>query len=162
MQLTKVQKTIVVPFDYSEMSCQALARAVEMVDDPSLIRVVHVTEYPSAYEYGIVWETMTEDTIVAKLKEAFQEHLDKMEAMPELSFTVMFGNPGKEICNFAKDIDSELIVMPSHGRSGFARFVLGSVAERVVRFAPCPVLILRDDSAEKAADAQAPLANVVI
>jgi nucleotide-binding universal stress UspA family protein len=43
----------------------------------------------------------------------------------------------------AEAIDAELIIVPSHGRSGFSRLLLGSVAERIVRLAKCPVLILK-------------------
>ncbi|MEZ6094353.1 MAG: universal stress protein [Pirellulaceae bacterium] len=60
----------------------------------------------------------------------------------------MFGDPGSEITRFAKENDAGLIVISSHGRTGVSRLLLGSVAERVVRLAPCPVLVLRDDSAE--------------
>lgn len=156
MQLKGIENTIVVPFDFSEMSCQALEEAVRMVEDPAQIRVIHVTEYPSAYEYGVVWQNVTEDSIVKRLNEAFAEHLKKNEALPELSFSVRFGNPGREIGDFAREVQSELVVMPSHGRSGVTRFLMGSVAERVVRSAPCPVLILRDDDqAEDAASSTA-------
>ena len=53
------------------------------------------------------------------------------------------GDPGHEIAEFAEEIDAELIVIPSHGRTGLTRLLLGSVAERVVRLAHCPVLVFR-------------------
>ena len=164
MQLTNIQQTVIVPFDFSEMSIQAIQKAIEMVEDPSLIQVLHVTEYPSAYEYGVVWETITEDTIVQKLSESFAERMGKIEEMPELRFEIRFGNPGREICKYAKEIDCGLIVMPSHGRSGVVRFLLGSVAERVVRCASCPVLIVRNeqDNQDIESEGISSLANVLI
>ena len=53
------------------------------------------------------------------------------------------GDPGHEIVKYAEEIDADLIVIPSHGRTGLTRLLIGSVAERVVRLAHCPVLVLR-------------------
>ena len=53
------------------------------------------------------------------------------------------GTPATDICRLAKDNGASLIVLSSHGRSGVKHFLLGSVAERVVRHAPCPVLVMR-------------------
>ena len=146
MKLSNIKKVIVVPFDFSELSCQALEDAVDLVGDVSLIRVVHVAEYPSAYEYGVSWETINREMVVKRIKESFAEKLKMITAMPELDVTVLFGgNPGQEICAFAKDVNAELILLPSHGRTGFERFLLGSVAEKVIRFAPCPVFVLKQN-----------------
>jgi len=56
---------------------------------------------------------------------------------------VMVGDPGIEILQLAKRLRADLIVMATHGRKGFRHIVLGSVAEAVVREAPCPVLTVR-------------------
>jgi nucleotide-binding universal stress UspA family protein len=61
----------------------------------------------------------------------------------DLHVTVLIGNPGHCIVSFAAEQGADLIVIPSHGRTGLARMLLGSVAERVVRLAHCPVLVLR-------------------
>ena len=53
------------------------------------------------------------------------------------------GNPAIELVDYAADARADLIVVTSHGRTGLARFALGSVAERVVRHASCGVLVLR-------------------
>jgi nucleotide-binding universal stress UspA family protein len=54
-----------------------------------------------------------------------------------------------EISRYAEEAGAELIVMPSHGRTGIKHFALGSVAERVLRRAPCPVLVLREEKEKK-------------
>lgn len=54
------------------------------------------------------------------------------------------GSPFDEICNAARESDSDLIVIATHGRTGLKHVFLGSTAERVVRHAPCPVLIVRE------------------
>ena len=61
----------------------------------------------------------------------------------QVDFHVRFGDPGREIAAFAESQHADLIVMPSHGRTGLSRILIGSVAERVVRLAHCPVLILK-------------------
>jgi hypothetical protein len=55
MKIQDLKNPIVVPWDYSDLSRDALLRAVEMVGDTSLIRVVHVSHIPSPYEYGVVF-----------------------------------------------------------------------------------------------------------
>lgn len=59
----------------------------------------------------------------------------------------VFGAPAKEIVAFASTHDIDMIVMGTHGRSGMAHLLMGSVAERVVRTAPCPVLTMREATA---------------
>ncbi len=136
--------TVIVPWDFSDMSKSALESALEMVDSPDKIEVVHVTPYPSVTEYGMIWDTLTEDDIVENLTKSFR--YDAKEAgFPELKFTARFGNPGSQIAKVASERKAGLIVISSHGHTGVSRLLLGSVAERVVRLAPCPVLVLRED-----------------
>jgi universal stress protein A len=56
---------------------------------------------------------------------------------------VVWGSPPVEICRIAQERRVDLIVMGTHGRTGLAHLFIGSVAERVVRYAPCSVLIVR-------------------
>jgi nucleotide-binding universal stress UspA family protein len=60
-----------------------------------------------------------------------------------VSSEVRFGRPAEEIISFAKDMKIELIAMSTHGRSGLARWAYGSVADRVLHTAKCPVLLVR-------------------
>lgn len=143
MKIQDVHNAVVVPWDFSKMSHQALKTAINTVD-PSLIHLVHVTEYPTAYEYGVVWDMVGEDLIVKRLNESYQEAIKENPAFKKIKLNVLFGNPAQQICEVAEELSAELIIMPSHGRSGVAKFFLGSVADRVVRDAPCPVLILRE------------------
>lgn len=57
---------------------------------------------------------------------------------------VVSTSPSEGICQYAEDVDADLIVIATHGRTGLARMLNGSVAEHVVRHAPCPVLSLRN------------------
>jgi hypothetical protein len=76
-------------------------------------------------------------------------------ALPTRRWTTHIGlsDPVQAIVQLASDIEADLVVVGTHGRTGLARFVLGSVAEGVVRRAPCPVLVVRAVGAESAADA---------
>jgi len=62
--------------------------------------------------------------------------------LKSLQIDILFGDAGHEIAKLAERQGAELIVLPSHGRTGIKRLLIGSVAERVVRLAHCPVLIL--------------------
>ena len=137
------QSTIIVPWDFSEMSQEALDRAVAIADSPSQIKVIHVTPYPAAVEPSIVWGTYSEDDIIRNLENSFREQVSA-ETYPGLEFVAMFGDPGTEISRYAGETKAGLVIISSHGRKGITRLLLGSVAERVVRMAPCPVLVLRD------------------
>ena len=137
------EKKIVVPWDFSDMSRVALARAVELADSNEKIEVVHITPYPATMEPSVVWGTYSENDIRENLGESFRAEIPE-DKYPGINFTALFGDPGSEIANFAKEADAGLIVISSHGRTGVRRFMMGSVAERVVRLAPCPVLVLRE------------------
>ncbi len=62
----------------------------------------------------------------------------------DVQINIEIGDPGYRIAEFAKGIRANLIVIPSHGRTGLAHMLLGSVAERVLRMSHYPVLVLRD------------------
>jgi nucleotide-binding universal stress UspA family protein len=141
-------KSVVVPWDFSDMSKSSLEAAIEMVDSPEKIEVIHVTPYPAATEYGMVWGTLTEFNIQENLEKSFKQAMED-GSFPELKFTAKFGDPGSKIADFAKEKDAGLIVISSHGHTGLSRMFLGSVAERVVRLSPCPVLVLRGNQGEE-------------
>jgi nucleotide-binding universal stress UspA family protein len=124
------------------MSKSSLEAAFEMVDNPDKIELIHVTPYPPVSEYGALWGTLTESNIKEKLEKSFKQEMQD-SGLPDLSFTAQFGDPGSRIVEFAESKDAGLIVIASHGHTGLSRLLLGSVAERVVRLAPCPVLVLR-------------------
>lgn len=138
------QQPIVVPWDFSDMAKEALEKALEFAESPEQIEVVHVTPYPSAVEPSVVWGAYSEDTIAENLHKSFQAEVE--DQFKPLRYTALFGDPGSQIAKFAEEKKAGLILISSHGRKGIPRLLLGSVAERVVRLAPCPVLVLRGDN----------------
>lgn len=135
-------KPIIVPWDFSDMSKSALDEALNICTNREQIEIVHVTPYPSAAEPNIVWGTYSEDDIRENLEKSFRQTLPD-EKYSGLHFSASFGDPGSRIAELANQSGAGLIIVSSHGRTGLKRMLLGSVAERVVRLAPCPVLVLR-------------------
>lgn len=133
---------VIVPYDFSERSAQALEIARDMVADLAQIHVIHVLPLITVSDPGMIWDVVDNE---ARQRDATKAFHDGFAASPfhKADFRVAFGDPGQEIAAYAEKLKADLIVMPSHGRSGVPRLLIGSVAERVVRLAHCPVLILR-------------------
>jgi nucleotide-binding universal stress UspA family protein len=84
----------------------------------------------------------------AELEEAVHEHLDRivksiLAGCDAKTAMIRHTNPAVGIVELAKELEADLLIIATHGRSGLARLLLGSVAERVVRLASCPVLTVR-------------------
>lgn len=133
---------VLVPVDFSEEANQALEKATKFFADPAKIHVIHVLPTLEPTQPGMVWQTVDDQTRTDHIKTLFYEKFPG-EEYKQIKFSVMVGNPSSVIIDYAESNRIDLIVIPSHGRTGLSRFLLGSVAERVVRFAPCPVLVLR-------------------
>lgn len=142
--------TIVLPWDFSEMSQSALEFAIKRTL-PANIRVVCVLEKPDPFRVGIVSGESEEEHARADCEAQFWGRVDR-EIVPDLRFDAVFGDPATEIENFAESVDADLILMPTHGRSGIKRLVLGSVAQKVVHIASCPILLLPTASLEAEKD----------
>lgn len=136
------KKTVVVPVDFSTASADALKTGLTLVAKPSDVHVIYVTAPPIAFNYAEGWAL---DDPATRMKSAF-EHLAKfLESanVTDVKTIIREGDPGLMIADYADDLQADLIVMPSHGYHGVKRLLLGSVAERVLRHAKCPVLVLR-------------------
>ncbi|QDT00245.1 universal stress protein [Adhaeretor mobilis] len=132
-------KKLLVPIDFSENSHRALDTALGMGTD---VCAVNVGVNLSVTSPESVWGALTEQSQREHIKEAFWKNFAD-ERYRGIDFRVSFGDPGYEIASLAEEIGADVIVMPSHGRTGIKRILLGSVAERVLRLAHCPVLVLR-------------------
>jgi nucleotide-binding universal stress UspA family protein len=136
------KRKVVVPVDFSDRSIAALEQALTMVDIPSHLHVIHVLPPISPVDPGVVWDMVDDSTRIAHAKEALSERLG--DIAPGVQLEVLIGDVGYEITQFAKKNDVELVVISSRGISRLRRLLIGSVADRVVRLAECPVLVLRD------------------
>jgi nucleotide-binding universal stress UspA family protein len=136
------KKSVVVPYDFSEYSAQALETARELAHDTSRLHVIHVLPMISATDPGMIWEPVDNEAQKRNVEKAFRDAFAS-SPLGKVDFHVYFGDPGFEIASFAEKLSADLIVMPSHGRRGITRLLLGSVAERVLRLAQCPVLVIK-------------------
>ena len=136
------KKRILVPFDFSDESVSAVEVALEMAAKPEDVHVIHVIPDLVVTEPGVIWDTINDED---RKKHAHTELAGRMKKYEGngMHLDVGIGDPGHVIVDLAEEIEAGLIVIPSHGRRGLSRILLGSVAERVVRFAHCPVLVLK-------------------
>jgi nucleotide-binding universal stress UspA family protein len=136
------KQTVVVPVDFSDESIAAVDAALELVADASHLHIIHVLPIITDYEAGLVWSTVSDQTRTEHAQLALRERLADAK-YEKVRIAVAFGDAGTEIAAFAENKQADLIVIPSHGRTGLKRLLIGSVAERVVRLAHCPVLVLK-------------------
>lgn len=136
------KRTVLVPVDFSAESLAAIEVGRQLVDQPEHLHVIHVLIDIAPLEAGEVWGVVDRQARTEQVEKALQEKL----AGPQyagIHTAVLMGEPAHGIANYAQEKGIEVIVIPSHGRTGITRLLIGSVAERVVRLAHCPVLVLR-------------------
>ena len=136
------RKTVIVPVDFSDDSFAALETGREMVGDPEDLHVIHVLPTLEANDPGVIWHTIDDESRSRHASEALRKELQQRGLQPA-DTVIRFGDPGHEIAQYADEVDAGLVVMPSHGQSALKYLLIGSVAERVVRLAHCPVLVLK-------------------
>ena len=135
-------KKVLVPIDFGEQSRGAVDAALEMVFRPSEIHVIHVAPDLAAVAPEVVWQEISDESRRSSVEVRFKRDFSDKKYR-NISFHVAFGDPGHRISEYADEIGADVIVMPSHGRTGLQRLLLGSVAERVLRLAHCSVLVLK-------------------
>jgi len=136
------KRLVVVPVDFSTESLAALDVGLTLVDSPEHLHVVHVLIDITPLEAGEVWGVMDPQARIEQVSKLLKEKLSGPKYIG-VHTAVLLGEPAHGIANYAQEKHAELIVIPSHGRTGITRLLIGSVAERVVRLAHCPVLVLR-------------------
>ena len=133
---------VLVPTDFSDPSVDAIRTACDLVGSREDITVLHVLEPIEYTAPASLFGDFDPDSRPARATKFLNDFLERHE-LTGVTTVVEIGNPGMKITEFASETGAELIVMPSHGYHGVRRILLGSVAERVLRHAECPVLVLR-------------------
>jgi nucleotide-binding universal stress UspA family protein len=132
-------KKILFPTDFSHTSDAALGLATSLArDSGATLLIVHVEEPPTAYGGGELYYGMPEP-VTEDLRKMLLKVVPTDPDVPA-EHRLVTGEPASALVKLAKDEAVDLIVMGTHGRSGLSRLLMGSVAEAVVRRAPCPVL----------------------
>ncbi len=138
---------IVVPFDFSSQSEAALEQAMQFAHEESDLHIVHVLPQVGSVAHGRSRESIREEKHLENATESLRKAIQSKA--PGANLKIAVGDPGHVIADFAKSISAKIIILSSHGRTGLARVFLGSVAERVVRFAVNPVLVLKSEAARE-------------
>lgn len=148
-------RNILCPTDFSDLSLYALRYARSFAErNAATLHCLHVVD--DAYQYmvsmgpdSVPIGPPTEDLISAAEK---QMKTFLAENLPGASFpvtsSVVSGRPFVQIITYARDHNVDMIVIGTHGRAGLKHMLLGSVAEKVIRKAPCPVLSIRHPEQE--------------
>jgi universal stress protein A len=144
---------ILAPTDFSDYSKEAINDALELAQTfGAKLSLLHVVELPSSPIEEFVPSTMGGDLLDDLERRASAELAQVLpqaqEATIEVRRAVVMGSPFRKIIETAEAEHVDLIVMATHGRTGLRHLVMGSVAERVVRTAPCPVLTIRPAAAQ--------------
>lgn len=149
---SKPWSKILVPTDFSTDADMALDAAIELATRwQASITLLNVFQ-PMAYTYPTgtgIYTSLPIDHVIKDQLEGLVRLQQRTLAkgVKQVEIEQRTGHPATEVCNLARDGGFDLIAMGTHGRSGISRVLAGSVAERVVRMAPCPVLTTRTDRA---------------
>jgi len=143
-------RKILVPIDFSDYSKKALHYAIPFARQfkatINLLYVVEPTIYPADFSFGQIGMPNVENELRTKGEQELRELIanEIKGAVPAEAF-VKVGLPFVEVVSFAKDEKIELIIVATHGHTGVEHVLFGSTAEKIVRKAPCPVLVVRSD-----------------
>ena len=155
-------KRVLCPVDLSGFSLEALKLALKVVEaSEGALDVLHVIHNPFDEIYMSEF-TQTDPALIemyanepqrrAKILRATEEHSevllkqfchDVVQHYGKVHYHVRKGDPFEAILDAAEDLRTDLVVLATHGRTGVKRLVIGNVAEKVVRHAPCPVLTVK-------------------
>jgi universal stress protein A len=144
---------ILIPTDFSTLGQAALDMATSLARDRGAkLLIVHVEEPPMAYGGGELYYGVNEPD-----RQELQRMLaEVVPTDPAVGYEhrLMIGSPATAIIHLAEKEQVDMIVMPTHGRTGLVRLLMGSVAEEVVRKAKCPVLTVKSSVPAAAEAAQ--------
>ena len=139
--------SILVPVDFSKESEKALAYAIPLARQfGARLTLLHAIEPIARPDFDGAFPLVLQNEKARKFCEGvLKQIVEKLEIEPALleKTLVRYGRPFHEISEAARTLKADLIVIATHGYTGLKHTFLGSTAERVVRHAPCPVLVVR-------------------
>jgi universal stress protein A len=145
MEKTQMFKKILCPIDFSDGSINALKHAVKMaVKDAADLYLIYVEDKIDYEGLRFGTEYNLDSETIAKLDKKLMNVIpEDVRDCIKAEILITAGTPADEILKAALDKEVDLVVMGTHGRTGIAHMVIGSVAESVIKKAPCPVLCIR-------------------
>ena len=155
-------KKVLCPVDLSSFSLQGLKLALKMAQaSDATLDILHVIHNPFDEIYlteitqtdpALIDAYATEPQRRAKILRATEEHSEVLlkqfchevvQQYGKVRYHIRRGDPFEAILEASEDLMTELVVLATHGRTGVKRLVIGNVAEKIVRHAPCPVLTVK-------------------
>ena len=153
-------KIILVPCDFSQLAIDAYRYALDIASQSKgVVHLLHVAEYPVGREPILTSIAEMEENLIQDIHAKIAIEFDKITSLYfNENVTVIsemeFGIPSKKILNYILDHSIDLVVMGSHGTRGLHELLIGSNAEKIVRTASVPVLVLKNYF-------QTPIKNIV-
>lgn len=143
--------TILVPLDFSATSTKALAYAIRMAEQFGskivLLNVIEPIATPDFAYHPLMLESEESRAAARRAVEAAARKARLPDAMLD-HIVIRNGTPFAEITAAARTLKVDLIIITTHGYTGLKHVFMGSTAERVIRHAPCPVLVVREKEHE--------------
>lgn len=141
-------RTILVPIDFSKHALVALRHAKAFADlHGANLAFIHVVEdrlHPAFYNLGVFSVYDVQPDIEERAERQLRKVAEEAGCPADrMTFETRPGHAGREIVAYARECEADLIVMSTHGLTGLEHLFMGSVAEKVVRTAPCPVLTIK-------------------
>lgn len=134
---------VLIPIDGSEQSLNTIKAAACFINKKNTRLYLLTVRVPIAAE--VPWALMEDEEAVLKILSAAKLQAQAMGFKVAKAEHTTFHEPASAICEYADEIQVDLIVMGSHGYQGLAKFLMGSVSERVFKEAKQPVIIVRND-----------------
>ncbi|MFM1841712.1 MAG: hypothetical protein RLZZ490_445 [Cyanobacteriota bacterium] len=137
---------LLLPYDFSTIGARRLTEACQFYSTqfpcPEIF-ILHVLSPLPSTDPAELWQTLPLPTRQLNVRQEFEQRFPDLTQQPHITFQTAIGDPGHEIVHVAQTMAIDLIIMPSHGRRGLSRLLLGSVAETVIRGTDCPVLVIK-------------------
>jgi universal stress protein A len=144
-------RNIVVPTDFSKLSKTAFEYAKDLAEmTNATVHIIYVMDKNPPFLPNKSSD-ISEETLMKELEEEAQKQLheckDNLVVDSEINVTQTLrkGVDYEEIVNFAKEMEENVIIIATHGRTGALHNLLGSVAEKVIRYAKCPVMVIKPE-----------------
>ncbi|MGH7781868.1 MAG: universal stress protein [Candidatus Binataceae bacterium] len=139
-------KKVLAPIDFSDLSMEAMRSAWELARD--LGAEMHIVHVVAPHHKFLLEQASTELTREAALVGQTEEELARIKKTEfgnsaKVFTAVITGPPAVKLCEYAKQNQIDLILLATHGHTGAEVLLIGSVAEKVARLAPCSVLVYR-------------------
>lgn len=140
-------RKILVPIDFSECSRLGLGYALGFAEDFGARLVLFHSVFIPAYVLGDKYTALAMPDLIATQQDYAKDEMEKLRQSVsrkgrEVESEIAFGSPVEQITDYVTKEDVDLIITSTHGRSGLRRVFIGSTAERIVRHASCPVLVV--------------------